>query len=133
MASLQGSGGSVTIPHADITSGTEIDFYSWNAITDAPLEDDDNFSDSDNWGTSVGLMYDLKGTAIGTMQQGQKAILADVGSEGLAPVAGFVLQTESGNTYTFAGLINSINTVVNKTGRVTTTIGFESSGEVTVT
>ena len=141
MASLHGSGGSVTVStdYADLLAGTDIDFFEWHATFDGSLTDDSNFSDATNFRTYLGTMHDLKGTAVGRMIRltslsNANPVLYDAATQNAsAPTADFTLTTESGSTYTFDGIISSVKTTVIKTGVVGVIVTFESSGDITVT
>lgn len=141
-ASLHGSDGSCTLAtdYDDLVAGTDIHIYEWHATFTRDLIEDSGFDQATNWKQNVGGMYDLKGTAIATQMVGRNSPMgADVGNvvgfedqNATVSANDFTLQTVTGDTYTFKGIISSIRTVTRKTDRVIVTIAFESHGEVTV-
>jgi hypothetical protein len=138
--SLHGSSGSFAVPtdYADCLADTIIHFYEWHATIARELLDDTRFENADNFKRVIGGMYDLKGTAVGTLIK--SAALPGLDAThgmGVQNVSGettgsFTLTVASGDTYVFDGIISNINTVVNKPRKIIVTVSFESHGDVAV-
>lgn len=141
MASITGVGGSVTLPAiAGPESGSDADLhvFSWNATISSTIADDTNFESTGNWKTSIRLNYRLTGTCRATVTTDAKAsIFGTAATAGFAkvnapPSAGFVLQTASGDTYTFSGFVDSVRFTTDKQDRCFADVSYRSSGAVEV-
>lgn len=138
---LHGSDGAFT-PHEDyseITPSTNVHFYEWHATIARDLIEDSGFDQSTNWKQNVGGLYDLKGTAVGTIVVGAWTLgpgldaTHGAGVQNATFTSGdFSLQAVTGDTYTFAGIISSWRVVTRKPDRVILTVSFESHAAVAV-
>ncbi len=132
MATLTGVGGSVTLGE-----GPTLNIFEWNADIRRDVFDDSDFSSATNSREKVGGMADLVGTCRGTMAGGLTDGPPGIGTmatEHGAGSGGFFLESEGvGNkNYKFSGILTSVQTTVLKTDRIIVTVGFESTGAVTV-
>ncbi len=114
---------------------TNIHIFVWEMTLDREVVDDSNFDDATNWKSKLGGMYHATGTFTGTIVKDSVLGIADFGTTNAPPIASFVLTTEAGSFYTFAGILSNLNVRMNKTeARGATITGtFESDGEVVPT
>jgi len=140
VSTLHGSAGGFTpdTVYGTITPDDFIHFFEWHATIARDLIEDSGFDQAINWKQNVGGLYDLKGTAIGTLKKGVALPGLDAThGAGVQNVTGastgdFTLTVATGDTYTFKGIVSSWKTVVRKPDRVIVTIGFESHAAVAV-
>lgn len=133
MATLTGVGGTVTLGE-----GPTLNIFEWNADIRRDVFDDSDFSSTGRAREKVGGMADLVGTCRGTMAggltDGPPSIGEMASTTEFEGTAGFFLESEGvGNkNYKFKGILTSVQTTVTKTDRIIVTVGFESTGEVTL-
>lgn len=130
MSVITGVGGSATIPSA--AGGGTITIFRWNADYQREVFDATGFSTSGNRRAKIGGMHHLVGTVEGWCDTAGVPTLGTLATDNAAATADFILQTATGDTYTFSGIIGSINVVVERVGQAIATLGFESSGAITV-
>lgn len=137
---MTGQSGRITIPTAELTTGAstavDIQLGDWTATFERDIHPADTFTaaGTDNHKVEIGGMSDLKGSATGFLDSGgalnfQKMIVAN--HEGSA---GFVLvprNLTTDMTYTFNGIITSVDMGVTKGAMTSLVVNFESSGPIT--
>lgn len=129
MSMITGVDGSATIPAG--AGGTTITIFRWNADIQREVFDATGFGADSNRRVKIGGMYHLVGTAEGWLDTDGVPVLGSLITSNAAVTAGFVLQSQSTDTYTFSGIVGNINVVVERVGQAIATISFESSGAVT--
>lgn len=109
------------------TQQTEI--TEWNATIESDMFPDGDFGSTQYFSTETRGMYDLKGTARGLVAAGVLPALTFL-PDGALPSGAFVLTSDSGNTYSFTGVISNLSVKTPKKGLAEFTVTFESSGAI---
>ena len=125
---ISGSQGSVTIGGAE--KGATISVTAWEATFAQDVFEDTPFSVTNNARTKAMGMSMLSGSITGWILDSIAPELGTAATNNAPPIAGMVLQTSSGDTFTFSSVVTSMNVTVAKTGQAQCVLSFESSGEV---
>lgn len=138
MATITGVDGAVTIPAA--IGGVEnvnIRVVSWTARIIGDIEDHSNFGQTTNWKDIIRTMHHLEGSLEGYAMSAATSALFGTTSgfdiKNAGPASGMVLQSSTGNTYSFKALSSNLRIVTAKTDVIRVGIDFRSSGAITVT
>ena len=133
MAAITGIAGSVTIPTA-VAGGQTGLIYRWSADIEREIIEVTTFDDAGSARVKAGGMHQLTGSCEAYFDSAILPLLA--GTSGIetadAPATSgdFVLQTKTGDTYTFGGLVTSIRVATEKVGGCIVTLNFQSDDDV---
>ncbi len=123
---ISGSQGSVTIGVTE--KGATISVTEWSGTITQDVFENTPFTVTDNAKTKGLGMSTITGTLTGFPLTTIEPELGTIATNNAPAIAGMVLQSESGKTYTFAA-VTTMTVGVTKTGAATVTIDFESSGD----
>ena len=126
-----GSDGSVTVS-SGAQKGQTIIVTSWQAALQQDVFDASPFTVGDNARTKALGMSTLTGTLTGWIHDNQEPELGDIAAENSGGIAGMVLQSNAGNTFTFKAVVESMNISVVKIGEASVVLSFESTGTVQI-
>lgn len=127
---ISGSQGSVTIPGGE--KGETISVTAWEATITQDVFDATPFSVTNNARTKGLGMSTMTGTITGFMLDSIEPELGTIATNNAGPISGMILQTSSGDTYTFSAVVSSMAISVSKAGEAGVTLSFESSGDLTI-